>query len=57
MIFIIIDQLMKIIYYKLIMIIIDASSLISLSINIIIKYYNLLNLIITNEKILFTSKF
>ena len=57
LIFIIIDRFTKIVYYKLVKIIINILGLAKIIINIIIKYYSLSNLIITNQKFLFILKF
>ena len=45
------------IYYKLIKISIDILGLAKVIINIVIKYYDLLNLIIIDKSLLFNSKF
>ena len=56
-ILVIVDQLVKIIYYKPVKITINASKQAKVIINLIIWHYNLLNLIVTNKSLLFTSKF
>ena len=56
-ILIILNLLTKLIYYKLIKIIINISNLTKIIINIVIKYYIFLNLIVINRGLLFTSKF
>ena len=45
------------IYYKLVKVIINGMSLAKIIINIVMRYYNLPNLIITNQRLFFTSKF
>ena len=45
------------IYYKPVKGIINTLGLTKIIINMIIRYYSLLDLIITNKKSLFTSKF
>ena len=56
-IFIIINRLTKIIYYKSVKIIIDVPSLADVIIDDVIKYYGLPNSIITDQSFLFMSKF
>ena len=50
-------QLTKIIYYKLVIIIIDVSNLAKVIIYVIVRHYDLSNFIVTNWELLFTSKF
>lgn len=56
-ILIIVDCLTKIIYYKLVKIIINAPSLAKIMIYIIIYHHNFLDSIVNNQKLVFTSKF
>ena len=56
-IFVIVNWLTKMIYYKLVKVIINVPSLIKIIINIIIRYHGLLNSIVINQRLLFTSKF
>ena len=56
-IFVIVNQLIKMVHYKLVKIVIDAPDLIKVIINIIIRYYSLPDLIVTNRRLLFTLKF
>ena len=56
-IFIIVDWLTKMVYYKLVKITIDAPSLAKVIIDMIIKYHGFLDSIITNQGLLFISKF
>ena len=56
-IFAIVNQLMKIVHYKPVKVIIDAPGLAEVIINVIMRHYNLLNSIITNQRSLFTLKF
>lgn len=48
-ILVIIDQFIKMVYYKLVKIIINASKLVKIFLNIIIWHYGLLDIIITNK--------
>ena len=57
LIFVIIDRLIKIGYYKLVKVTINTPSLVKLIINIMMRYHGLLNSIITNWRLLFTLKF
>ena len=57
MILVIINQFMKIFYYKPIKVIINILGLVEIIINTVIKYHNLSNLIFTSEELLFTLKF
>ena len=45
------------VYYKQVKFTINTPDLIKIIINIIIKYYGFLDLIVTNQGLLFTSKF
>lgn len=56
-ILVIIDQLIKMIYYEPVKVTIDAPSLAEVIINIVMQYYNLPDSIITNWVLLFISKF
>lgn len=56
-IFVIVDQFTKIDDDKPIKITIDDLNFTNIIINIIVNYYSLPNLIITNKKLLFISKF
>ena len=56
-IFIIVDPLIKIVYYKPVKVIINASGLAEVIINVVVRHHSLPNLIVTNQKSLFTSKF
>ena len=56
LIFVIINKLTKMIYYKLVKITINIPGLVKVIVNIVVRYYGLLILIITNKKSLFTSK-
>lgn len=56
LIFIIIKWLIKIIYYKPVKITINTLSFIKFIINLMIRHYSLLNLIIINKRLFFTSK-
>lgn len=57
LILVIINQLIKIIYYKLVKVTIDALILVKVILDIIIWYYGFLNLIIINKNFLFILKF
>lgn len=54
MILVVIDCLIKMIYYKLIIIIIDVASLAKVIISQMIRYYDLLESIIYEQSLLFT---
>lgn len=56
-ILVIVNQLIKIIYYKLVKVTIDALILVKVILDIIIWYYDFLNLIIINKNFLFILKF
>ena len=51
--FVIIDQFTKMVYYKLVKIMIDVLSLAEVIINIIIRHYGLFNFIIIDQNSLF----
>ena len=51
------NWLIKIVYYKPVKVIINISSLAKVIINVIVRYHGLLNLIVSNSKFLFISKF
>ena len=57
LILIIIDWLIKIIYYKLVKVMIDAFGLVEVIINVVLRHHSLSNFIITNQRLLFTSKY
>ena len=57
LIFIIVDQLSKIVYYELVKVTINAPSLVEKIINIVIYHYRVLKLFITDCGLLFISKF
>ena len=48
LIFVIVDWLTKIIHYKLVKVIINALGLAEVIINMVVRYYGLLNSIVTN---------
>lgn len=56
-ILVIVDQLTKMVYYKLVKIIINTSSLAKMIIDLIIQHYGFLNLIIRDQELVFMSKF
>ena len=56
-ILVIINWLIKMVYYKLLKITLDASGLATVIINVVICQHDFLDLIITNRGLLFTSKF
>lgn len=56
-ILVIIDRLTKMIYYKPVGVIIGTPGLVKIIVNIIMQYYGLLDLIVTNWGLLFTPKF
>ena len=56
-ILVIVDWLIKMIYYKLIKVTIDASSLAEVIINVIMRHHNLSDSIVTDQGSLFTLKF
>ena len=57
LILVIIDQLTKMVYYKPIKVIINVPSLAEVIINVIVHYYGVLELIVTDWDLLFTLKF
>ena len=57
LILVIVDWLTKIVYYKPVKVIIDTPGFIKVIINIVVRYYDLSNSIVTNQKLLFSSKF
>ena len=57
MILIIVNRFIKMVYYELIKVTIDAPGLAEVIINVIIRHYGLLDSIITDWELLFTSKF
>ena len=56
-IFVIIDWLTKMVHYKLIKVTINALSLAEVIINMVMRHHGLLDSIVTDRKLLFTSKF
>ena len=56
-ILVIVDQLTKMIHYKLVKIILDAPGLIKVIIDLVMRHHGFPNLIVTNWSSLFTSKF
>ena len=56
-ILVIIDRLIKKVYYKSVKVTINALGLAKIIINIVVKYYSLPDLIITDRGSLFTSRF
>ena len=56
-ILVIVDWLTKMVYYKLIKVTINASSLAKVIINVIVRHHGLPDSIIINRELLFTSKF
>ena len=56
-IFVIIDKLTKMIYYKPVKITINAPGLVEVIIDVVVWYYGLFDSIITDQGSLFTSKF
>lgn len=56
-ILVIVDHLIKIVHYKLVQIMINAPSLAKDIIDMVIQYHELLNSIINNGDLIFTSKF
>ena len=56
-ILVIVDRLTKMVYYEPIKVTIDVPGLAKVIINIIVRYHNLSDLIVTDQKSLFTSKF
>ena len=57
LIFIIINQLTKIVYYKSVKVTINTFGLAEVIVNVIVRYYGLTNSIVTNRELLFTLKF
>ena len=56
-IFVIINWLIKMIYYKLVKVTIDAPGLVKVIIDIVVRNHSLLDLIVINQGLLFISKF
>ena len=56
-IFVIVDRLTKIVYYKPVKVIIDALGLAEVIINVMLRYYGLPDSIISDQGAIFTSKF
>ena len=56
-ILVIVDQLTKMVHYKPVKVIIDASGLAEVIINMMVRHHGLLDSIVTNRGSLFTSKF
>ena len=57
LIFVIINWFTKIVYYKPFKVTINTLSLVEVIINIMLRHHSLLNLIVIDQKLLFTSKF
>ena len=57
LVFIIINILTKIVYYKLVKVTINELGLVKIINNIIVRYYGFLNLIVINQRSFFISKF
>lgn len=57
LIFVIVNRLTKIVYYKSVKIIINIPTHAKVIIDVVVKYYGLLNLIIIDKNLLFISKF
>ena len=57
LIFIIVNRLIKMVYYKSVKITIDALGLAKVIINVVIRYHGFSDLIVTNQELLFNSKF
>lgn len=57
LILVIVNRLIKIIYYKPVKVIINISSLVQLIINVILRYYYLPNLIVIDQGSVFGVKF
>lgn len=55
-ILIIIDKLIKIVYYKLVQVTIDATSLVKVIIDVVVQYHGLPDFIVGNKGLVFTSK-
>ncbi len=56
-ILIIVDQLTKMVYYKPVKVIIDAPGLVKVIINVVMHYHGVPESIVTDQGLLFTSKF
>lgn len=56
-ILVIVDWLIKIVHYKLVKVIIDAPELAKVFLDVALQHHNLLNFIITDQSLFFTSKF
>ena len=56
-ILVIVNRLMKMVYYKLVKVTIDVVGLAKVIINMVVRQHGLLDLIVTNRGLLFTSKF
>lgn len=56
-ILVIIDKLIKMVYYKQVKITTDALNLANVILNVVIQYHGLLNSIVTNKNLLFIFKF
>lgn len=57
MILVIVDRLTKMIYYESVKVTINASGLVEVIIDIVIRYYGVLKPIVTDQTLLFISKF
>ena len=56
-IFVIVDQLTKMIYYKSVKVIINASGLADVIIDVVVRHHGVLESIVIDQGLLFTSKF
>lgn len=56
-ILVIVDYLTKIVYYRLVKVMIDAPGLAKLIINLVLRHYGISESIVINQGLLFTSKF
>ena len=57
LILVIIDRLTKMVYYEPVKVTIDALGLAKVIIDVVVQYYGLPDLIVTNRGLLFTLKF
>ena len=53
----IVDRLIKIVHYKLVKITINISKLVEINLDMVVWYYDLLDLIVSDRGLLFISKF
>lgn len=54
---VIVKRLTKMVYYKLVKVTIDAPSLAEVIINVVVRHYGLLDSIISEQRVVFISKF